>query len=102
MVADVGRVVEFAAGLRWRVLFPEFKHVAASGFLRDLAASDCSAGTLRSYAYDLLRWLRFLHSRWTPWERRSESTCGSSSSGCGRRRFSSGCAATRRRQRQAR
>ena len=29
-------------------------------WLRDLAACDCSALTLRSYAYDLLRWLRFL------------------------------------------
>lgn len=69
MIADLGRVVEFATGLQWRVLFPESEHVAASGFLRDLAASDCSVRTLRSYAYDLLRWFRFLHSRWTPWER---------------------------------
>ncbi len=69
VVTDVGRVVEFETGLRWRVLFPELEHVAASGYLRDLAASDCSAGTLRSYAYDLLRWFRFLHGRWTPWDR---------------------------------
>jgi hypothetical protein len=34
------------------------------GFARDWAASDCSAGTLRSYAYDLLRWFRFLDRRW--------------------------------------
>jgi site-specific recombinase XerD len=50
-------------------MFPETENVAASGFLRDLAASDCSPGTLRSYAFDLLRWFRFLHERWTPWER---------------------------------
>ncbi|WP_433004046.1 hypothetical protein [Kribbella sp. CA-294648] len=24
---------------------------------------------MRSYAYDRLRWFRFLHSRWTAWER---------------------------------
>lgn len=68
-VAEPGRVVEFEWGLRWRVMFPEAEHEAASGFLRDLAASDCSSATLRSYAYDLLRWFRFLHQRWTPWER---------------------------------
>lgn len=38
-------------------------------YLRELAASDCSAATLRSYAYDLLRWFRFLHRRTTSWER---------------------------------
>jgi hypothetical protein len=66
---DLGRVVEFKWGLRWRVFFPEVEHPAASGFLRELAASDCSPGTLRSYAFDLLRWFRFLHRQWTPWER---------------------------------
>ncbi|WP_432945760.1 tyrosine-type recombinase/integrase [Kribbella sp. CA-253562] len=72
-VAEPGRVVEFEWGLRWRVMFPEVEHLAVSGFLRDLAASDCSPGTLRSYAYDLLRWFRFLHQRWTPWERAERS-----------------------------
>jgi hypothetical protein len=67
--AELGRVVAFEQGLRWRVLFPVDEHVEASGFLRDLAASDCSPATLRSYAYDLLRWFRFLHGRWTAWER---------------------------------
>ncbi len=67
--SELGRVVEFELGLRWRVWFPDEEHVAASAFLRDLAASDCSPATLRSYAYDLLRWFRFLHGRWTAWER---------------------------------
>jgi site-specific recombinase XerD len=62
-------VVEFESGLRWRVLFPELEHPAASGYLRELAASDCSPATLRSYAFDLLRWFRFLHRQYTPWER---------------------------------
>ncbi|WP_406046968.1 tyrosine-type recombinase/integrase [Kribbella sp. NBC_00889] len=65
----LGRVVQFEQGLRWRVVFPDSEHLAASGFLRDVAASDCSVATLRSYAYDLLRWFRFLHGRWTAWER---------------------------------
>jgi site-specific recombinase XerD len=68
-VAEPGRVVEFESGLRWRVLFPELEHEAASGYLRELAASDCSPATLRSYAFDLLRWFRFLHRQLTPWER---------------------------------
>jgi hypothetical protein len=68
-VAEPGRVVEFESGLRWRVLFPELEHEAASGYLRELAASDCSTATLRSYAFDLLRWFRFLHRQYTPWER---------------------------------
>lgn len=69
VVRELGRVVEFQTGLRWRVLFPEQEHPAASGYLRELAASDCSPGTLRSYAFDLLRWFRFLHGRLTSWER---------------------------------
>jgi Phage integrase, N-terminal SAM-like domain len=68
-VGEPGRVAEFRSGLRWRVLFPVEEHAAASSFLRDLVASDCSPGTLRSYAFDLLRWFRFLHRRMTPWER---------------------------------
>lgn len=69
MAAELGRVVEFSSGLRWRVLFPEAEHDAVSSYLRELAASDCSPGTLRSYAFDLLRWFRFLHRRLQVWER---------------------------------
>ncbi|MGH3465389.1 MAG: tyrosine-type recombinase/integrase [Kribbellaceae bacterium] len=68
-VGEPGRVTEFGSGLRWRVMFPQDEHAVASSYLRDLAASDCSPGTLRSYAFDLLRWFRFLHRRMTPWER---------------------------------
>jgi site-specific recombinase XerD len=68
-VAEPGRLVEFESGLRWRVLFPELEHEAASGYLRELAATDSSPSTLRSYAFDLLRWFRFLHRQFTPWER---------------------------------
>ena len=69
MVTSLGRVAEFDSGLRWRVLFPEGEHAAASSYLRELAASDCSPTTLRSYAYDLLRWFRFIHDRLISWER---------------------------------
>lgn len=33
---------------------------AARRFLAELSASDCAVSTTRSYAYDLLRWFRFL------------------------------------------
>ncbi len=53
-----GRVEPREAGLRWRVVFPDVEHIAASSYLRELAASDCSPATIRSYAYALLRWFR--------------------------------------------
>jgi hypothetical protein len=42
---------------------------AVSEFLRNLSASDCSPATLRSYAYEILGWLRFLQAVAVPWER---------------------------------
>jgi len=46
---------------RWRVANAAGTVVGAAGaFLRDLAASGRAASTQRSYAYDLLRWFRFL------------------------------------------
>lgn len=66
---QLGRVVESKQGLPYRLMFPDSEHPAVSSFLRDLSASDCSPATLRSYAYDLLRWFRFLHGRLTPWEK---------------------------------
>ncbi|WP_217697955.1 tyrosine-type recombinase/integrase [Sinomonas mesophila] len=69
MAQLLGRVVESAEGLRYWLVFPDDEHEAACSFLRDLAASDCSPATLRSYAYDLLRWFRFLHGRFIPWEK---------------------------------
>ncbi|GAA5025422.1 site-specific integrase [Actinopolymorpha pittospori] len=68
-LSELGRVVEVESGLRWRVLFPEVEHQVASLYLRDLAASDCSPATLRSYGFDLLRWFRFHYPRFTAWER---------------------------------
>jgi hypothetical protein len=65
----LGRVEENGGAPRWRVVFPDTEYGAASSFLRELAASDCSAATVRSYAYALLRWFRFLHDRLAAWER---------------------------------
>jgi site-specific recombinase XerD len=44
-----------------------------SVFLRDLLASGKSAGTLRSYAVDLLRWWRFLDAVGVAWDRASRA-----------------------------
>lgn len=68
-VVVLGRVESSPTGLAWRVIFPDSEHAAASSYLRELAASDCSTATLRSYAFDLLRWFRFLHERLIGWER---------------------------------
>jgi len=67
--SGVGQVVEHTAGLRWRVDFPQAEHEQVSSYLRELAASDCSSATLRSYAYALLRWFRFCHDRLISWDR---------------------------------
>ena len=56
----LGRVESASSGLTWRVIFPDAEHLGAPSYLRELAASDCSPLTLRSYAFDLLRWFRFL------------------------------------------
>jgi site-specific recombinase XerD len=68
-MVDAGRVEQSSGGLAWRVIFPDSEHAAASSYLRDLAASDCSPLTLRSYAYDLLRWFRFLDRQLVDWRR---------------------------------
>jgi site-specific recombinase XerD len=71
--APPGRVESRASGPCWRVVFPDVEHVGASSYRRELAASDCSPATIRSYAYALLRWFRFLHERFVGWERAERS-----------------------------
>lgn len=68
-MAVLGRVESAPSGLPWRVIFPDAEHLGATSYLRELAASDCSPLTVRSYAFDLLRWFRFLHERLIRWER---------------------------------
>lgn len=41
---------------------------AAAGFFRDLLAPGRAESTVRSYAYDLLRWLRFLDAEGVSWD----------------------------------
>lgn len=55
----VGRVEAVDRSPWWAVVFPDEVHESCREWLRDLAARDCSALTIRSYAFDLLRWLRF-------------------------------------------
>jgi integrase len=67
----VGRVERLNGGpVAYRVVDEAGDEVqAVSEFFRDLAASDCSPATLRSYAYDLLGWLRFLWTVDMAWDR---------------------------------
>ena len=46
---------------------------AVSEFLRNLTASDCSPGTVRSYAFELLGWIRFLDAVDVAWDRASRA-----------------------------
>ncbi len=66
----VGRVERLNGGpVAYRVVDEAGDEVqAVSEFFRDLA-SDCSPATLRSYAYDLLGWLRFLWTVDMAWDR---------------------------------
>ena len=60
VVPSVGRVEEVPGGLvPYRLVGASGAEVAAvSEFLRNLTASDCSPGTVRSYAFELLAWFR--------------------------------------------
>ncbi len=70
VVSRVGRVEEVTGVVPYRLVDASDAEVAAvSEFLLDLLASDCSAATLRSYAYELLGWLRFLQAVAVPWDR---------------------------------
>jgi site-specific recombinase XerD len=71
VVARVGCVEEVTGGLvPYRLLDASgVELVAVTEFLRDLVASGCSPATLRSYAYELLGWLRFLQAVVVSWDR---------------------------------
>jgi integrase/recombinase XerC len=63
----LGRVDRDASGA-WQVVGPDGQpSSAARRFLSDLSASDCAVSTTRSYAYDLLRWFRFLSAVDVEW-----------------------------------
>lgn len=71
MVPATGAVIRGRPGdpLPWRLVDAAGVDVDfATRWLADLRASDYSPATLRSYAFDLLSWLRFLVAvevRWT-------------------------------------
>lgn len=78
-VADVSSIVLLRTGevvsttdptLPWHIakLDQNQDIVLIDDFLRELAANDCSAQTLRSYSFDLLRWWRFLDARGHRWD----------------------------------
>jgi integrase/recombinase XerC len=53
----------------WQVFGADGEPMSAvTWFLDDLSASDCADSTARSYAYDLLRWLRFLAAVGIEWQ----------------------------------
>jgi integrase/recombinase XerC len=62
VVARIGRVVPTGdPGLPWAVLDGVGAPVEpVAEFLRDLLACGSSPASCRSYAFDLLRWFRFL------------------------------------------
>jgi hypothetical protein len=68
-VARIGRVEKSSDPLRpFRLVDADGSEVAAvSEFLHHMLADDASPASLRSYAYELLAWVRFLHAVEVPW-----------------------------------
>ncbi|MEV0052461.1 hypothetical protein AB0H34_18390 [Saccharopolyspora shandongensis] len=57
----------------YRLLDADGSEVAAvTEFLHDMLADDASRASLRSYAYELLGWFRFLWAVGVPWERATQ------------------------------
>ena len=71
-VARVGRVGETGDPLRPFVLVDEHgaEVPVVSEFLHHMLADDASPSSLRSYAYELLAWFRFLGAVEVAWDRR--------------------------------
>lgn len=66
---DGSGVVERDGPVPWTVLDAAGEPVGVvEAYLAELAASDCSALTIRAYAYDLLAWWRFLAVRGVAWD----------------------------------
>jgi integrase len=70
-VPGAGRVEETGDVLRpFRLIDGEGAEVAAvTEFLHHMLADDASRASLRSYAYELLAWFRFLRAVDVPWDR---------------------------------
>ena len=69
-VARVGRVEETGDPLLpFRLLDEQGAEVpAVTEFLHHMLADDASPASLRSYAYELLAWFRFLDAVMVPWD----------------------------------
>lgn len=64
----LGRVERDERG-DWQVIGADGVPVSAvHAFLTELSASDCAPSTCRSYAVDLLRWMRFCAAVEVPWQ----------------------------------
>lgn len=69
-LARWGRVIQSDGVVPWLVVDPEGTPVdPVLRFLRDFVARGNRAGSVRSYAYDLHRWWRFLRVIEVPWDR---------------------------------
>ncbi len=67
-----GSVVAAGGVVPWLVMDPSGRPVEAiARFLRDFVARGHRAGSVRSYAYDLLRWWRFLRVVEVEWDKAS-------------------------------
>jgi integrase/recombinase XerD len=65
-----GRVVEAEGVVPWLVVDPDSNPVApVRRFLRDFVARGNRPGSVRSYAYDLLRWWRWLEAVGVDWDK---------------------------------
>ena len=65
-----GRVVEAEGVVSWLVIDPDGNPVEpVQRFLRDFVACGNRAGSVRSYAYGLLRWWRWLAAVGVDWDR---------------------------------
>jgi integrase/recombinase XerD len=98
-----GRVVETGDVVLWRVEDDTGRPVGpVQRYLRDLVAQGKSPGTVRSYAFVLLRWWRFLRAIGVRWERATPAETRdfalwfqrASKPGAGRRTVSAGTAGT--------
>ena len=64
-----GRVVAVDGVVPWLVVDPEGVEVEpVRRFLLEFVAQDNRSGSVRSYAYDLLRWWRWLHAVDVAWD----------------------------------
>jgi integrase/recombinase XerD len=69
-----GRVVAGGELANWLVVDPAGEPVEPiTAFLRDLEAQDASPATVRSYAFALLRWWRWLQVLELEWDRASSA-----------------------------